>query len=197
MPSRSLPAVGDHYTMSDKRGQSPLKQVSAGVFATDDRVVTVNCDTIRQLADAARSEPLKRTRLCAHADPRNPLHEMVIVLARGTYVRPHRHREKSESFHVIEGTCDLVLFSDTGQIDRVITLGPYETGAVFFYRLSDPVYHTVLVKSELFIMHETTNGPFRAGEAEFASWAPLAENQSAVVEYMNDLKRQIETARNH
>jgi cupin fold WbuC family metalloprotein len=181
--------------MNAKGGRSPLKQFSAGVFGTDDRIVTVNRDTVRELAEAATSEPLKRARLCAHADPQNALHEMVIVLARGTYVRPHRHRAKSESFHVIEGTCDLVLFNDNGEIDRVIPLGAYETGDIFFYRLSDSVYHTVLVNSELFVMHETTNGPFQPGEAEFASWSPPAENQSAACDYMNSLKPRIEAAR--
>ena len=181
--------------MSEKRGPSPLRQVSAGVFEMDDRIVTVDRETVRQLVEAAKAEPLNRARLCAHADPQNALHEMVIVLAHGTYVRPHRHRTKSESFHVIEGGCDLVIFKDTGEIDRVIALSAYETGAIFFYRLADCLYHTVLVQSELFIMHETTNGPFQVGEAEFASWAPPAENRSAVFDYMNNLMAQIQAKR--
>ena len=166
---------------------SPLERVSPAVFGTKDRVVRVTRDAVRQIAATAAQQPLKRARFCAHATPQDPLHEMLIVLTRGTYIRPHRHFNKSESFHVVEGRCDLVLFDESGAIQQVLQLGAYETGKIFFYRLSDPIYHTLLIKSDAFVVHETTNGPFEQGDCEFASWAPDAENATAANSYMADL----------
>ena len=57
-------------------------------------------------------------RLCAHPAVDDRLHEMVIAMARETYVRPHKHVNKSESVHVIEGLADAVLFDDAGNVGR-------------------------------------------------------------------------------
>src|SRR5687767_10943614 len=69
----------------------------------------------------------KRARICAHPSAADPLHEMIICLDRGTYIRPHRHAGKSESFHIIDGELDVVLFEDDGAIREVIRMGPYQS----------------------------------------------------------------------
>ena len=116
--------------------------------------------------------------LCMHPTPADPLHEMIICLARSTYVRPHRHEGKSESFHIIEGELDVVLFHDDGAVREVIRMGPYQSGQVFFYRLMEPCFHTVLVNTPHVLLHETTNGPFDPEDTEYATWAP-PEGRSA------------------
>lgn len=35
---------------------------------------------------------------------------MLIVMAKGSYIRPHKHKNKSESFHIIEGLLDVIVF---------------------------------------------------------------------------------------
>ena len=44
----------------------------------------------------------KRIRICTHSDDKDKLHEMFIALSRSTYIRPHKHYNKSES-----PACDL------------------------------------------------------------------------------------------
>lgn len=181
--------------MMENTDVSPLQAISAGVFGVAGPIVTVTRRMIDQLEAVAAAQPLKRARLCAHRSSEDPLHEMLIVLARGTYIRPHRHFGKSESFHVIEGTCNLVLFDDMGDIQRVISLGTYESGKIFFYRLSEAMYHTVLVTSERFIIHETTNGPLRPHDSEFAVWSPAAEDANAARDYVNALMVRVQALR--
>jgi cupin fold WbuC family metalloprotein len=183
--------------MISDQDDSVLETISPGVFGIPDRIVTVSREIVDRLATEAEILPLKRARLCAHRTSDDLLHEMLIVLTRGTYIRPHRHLNKSESFHVIEGSCALVLFDDKGEIHRVIELGAYESGKLFFYRLAEPMYHTVLVESKRFIVHETTNGPLRREDSEFAVWAPAAEDSDAARDYMNGLMRKVETKRLH
>jgi cupin fold WbuC family metalloprotein len=164
-----------------------IRAASAEVLVASGGVVRVTATDVAEVITRATRSPRKRARLCAHPTPTDALHEMLICLARGTYVRPHRHAGKSESFHIIEGELDVVLFDDAGNIRDVIELGPYQSGRVFFYRLMEPCFHTVLVKTPYAFFHETTNGPFDPADTEFAEWAP-PEGSAAVEEFLERLR---------
>jgi cupin fold WbuC family metalloprotein len=132
----------------------------------------------------------KRARLCAHPDSTDRLHEMLIVLDRGTYIRPHRHANKAESFHIIEGELDVVIFQDDGTVREVVRMGPYGSGRAFYYRIMEPCYHSVLVNTPHALFHETTNGPFDCNGTEFAPWSP-AEGEPAAAVYAESLRNSI------
>ena len=162
------------------------RELSAEVLVASGGVVRVTATDLAAVRDRGVHSPRRRARLCAHPDPADPLHEMLICLARGTYVRPHRHAGKSESFHIIEGELDVVLFRHGGAVHEVIPMGPYQSGKVFFYRLTEPCYHTVLVNTPHVLFHETTNGPFNPADTEFAPWAP-PEGDPQAAEFMSRL----------
>lgn len=170
--------------MTTTRELSPEVLVATGGVVS---ISSADCEAIR--ARAVRSRR-KRARLCAHPSSSEPLHEMLICLARETYIRPHRHVGKSESFHIVEGELDVLLFDDDGQVREVIGMGTYQSGRVFFYRLMEPLFHSVLVRSPHVLLHETTNGPFDPSDTEFASWSP-AEGDPAVADYQTALRRRL------
>ncbi|MEN6586042.1 MAG: WbuC family cupin fold metalloprotein [Sulfuricella sp.] len=147
--------------------------------------VSICREQIEILKQLARYTSRTRARICAHPDTANPLHEMIILHARDAYVRPHRHPGKSESFHVIEGDADIILFDDDGKVENVIPMGEKGSGKAFYYRLNQATYHSLLIRSDIFIFHETTNGPFQPGASEFAPWAPLEEDRESVERFMN------------
>lgn len=155
------------------------------LYATD-RVVRVDAGDIEELKSSAARNPRKRIRLCGHRSTGDSVHEMLIVHARGTYVPPHRHLGKSESFHVIEGSADVVIFSDEGEVAEVVEMGEAGSGRAFFYRLSDPSYHTLLIHSAVFVFHETTNGPFVREETQFADWAPAESDADAAEKFITE-----------
>ena len=132
-----------------------------------------------------------RVRFCAHPNLDDPIHEMLIALSRAVYIRPHSHPGKSESFHAIEGEADVVIFNDQGDIDNVIRMGAYSSARVFYYRLRSPLFHTVVVRSDVFVVHETTHGPFRPEDTVFAPWAPEETTCSAVEAYVKNLDKKI------
>lgn len=113
---------------------------------------------------------------------------MFIVHKKGAYIRPHKHLSKSESLHVMEGTAYLVVFDDKGEITEIIEMGDFSSGNNFYYRMSGPYYHTLLIKSDYFVFHETTNGPFNRSDTVFAPWAAAEDNSIAVGEFMNNLE---------
>ena len=142
------------------------------VLVTDESLVQISSPDIESLkTDAGRNER-KRIRLCAHQDINDRLHEMLIVHTKEAYVRPHKHFNKSESVHIIEGLVEVVLFDEIGNIREVIRMGDYASGHRFYYRMSVPIYHTLLIRSEMLVFHETTNGPFIPADTIFAPWAP-------------------------
>lgn len=166
---------------------------SAEVKYATGAVVTVDGRDVSQLKDDASKNARRRIRLCAHGSVDDRLHEMVIVHARDTYVRPHKHLGKSESFHVIEGDVDVVLFEDDGSIREVIRMGPFGSGRPFFYRIADPVFHTLLIRSAVLVFHETTNGPFRRADTVFAPWAPEDQDGAGVERFVADLDARVAT----
>ena len=158
-----------------------VKFVNNEVSVADERIVRVGREDVDALKASARSTARFRSRLCAHKQSSDRLHEMIIVLGRPSYIRPHKHQAKSESFHVIEGELDVVIFDETGLVTDVVEMGDYRSGRNFFYRLEDPLFHTLIIRTPEVVFHETTNGPFRREDTIFAPWSP-EENDVVEVE---------------
>jgi cupin fold WbuC family metalloprotein len=157
------------------------------VLVSSGPLALVTREEIALVKQGAEAGPRGRMRLCAHRSVEDSLHEMLIALRRGTYIRPHKHVAKVESAHVIEGSVDVVLFDETGAVSDVIAMGAYSTGRTFYYRMDEPRFHTLLIRSELLIFHEVTNGPFRRKETVFAPWSPEENDVDAAAAYLETL----------
>lgn len=143
------------------------------VFTQEDDIVEVGPDWLERLKDAASASPLRRARLCLHHGSNDAVQEMILVLCNDVVLfRPHRHLQKTESFHLVEGELYVLVFDDSGNVLRTVHMGPPNSGRTFCYRLNVSHWHAILPRSRFVVFHETTAGPFRAGEALFAPWAP-------------------------
>lgn len=169
-----------------------LRQVNEEVLYGGDSLTMLGRQDIASLKEMATRNQRKRIRLCAHKDEDDALHEMFIVHMKETYVKPHKHLTKGESFHVVEGTADVILFDEIGNITDVIPMGDYTSARRFYYRLSDPSYHTVLITSEFLVFHESSNGPFRKADTVLAPWAPEENDRAAVRAFMEQLAESVE-----
>ena len=159
-------------------------------YATDAVVLVASADVATLKAEAGRN-PRRRMRLCAHTGVDDTLHEMIIVHARNTYVRPHKHLGKSESFHVIEGEVDVVLFDEGGAVTDTIEMGSFASGRPFYYRIAAPTFHTLLIRSDVLVFHESTGGPFRRADTMFAPWAPEDGDAAAVARFVDGLRARL------
>lgn len=181
------------------QGESLLEMVPDGLTPRSQEVLqaaspvsSVSADQLVYLRSAVFNTPRRRVRINLHGDSTDSLHEMIIALRRGSYIRPHRHIGKSESFHIIEGSVDVVIFDNGGEISEVVRLSDNSGDGACFYRLSAPLYHTLVIRSEVLVMHETTNGPFVAGAAEFAPFSP-EEGDAAVAAYGENLTELVDS----
>ena len=158
------------------------------VLYAEDSIVQIDSLDIAELKLKAKKNPRKRIRVCAHKNIDENIHEMLIVHEKNCYVRPHKHTGKTESFHIIEGKADVILFHEDGSIDQVISMGEITTGLKFYYRLPPFRFHTLLIHSDVLVFHEVTNGPFRPEDTILAPWSPEEIDEHKVSQYMVKLK---------
>lgn len=168
------------------------RKLNDEVLYPDETPVLVDWEFVEWLKREAERNPRRRIRLCAHDDPNAIVHEMLIVHAGGTYIRPHKHLTRRESFQILEGTADLVLFDENGNVDRVIAMGPPASGRPFYHRSAQPAYHTLLIHTPQLVFLEVTQGPFNRADTAFPSWAPEDGNQAAVQRYLEQLKGDVQ-----
>lgn len=170
---------------------SKWNQLNAAVYAPNTDIVKIDSNDIALLKEKVMETPDKRIRVCAHENAASCLHEMLIVMAKGSYIRPHKHKNKSESFHIIEGLLDVIVFDEVGNILDTIPMGNPESGKNFFYRLLAPYFHTLLLRTELVVFHETTNGPFQKADTVYAPWSPNQVEIENVNKYLLALESRV------
>ncbi len=164
-----------------------LQEKSGEVLVCIDEIVALKRSALEKLAQMAAGSPKSRARICAHKDGAATIQEMIILINRASYVSPHRHQSKCESFHLIQGGADIVVFRDDGEIEKVIQ---FSKDHAFYYRLDTARFHTIVVRSETIVFHEVTNGPFIPGATEYARFAPR-EGEVGVDAYRASLDNQI------
>lgn len=167
-----------------------LIQTSPEVFLAEGPIATIGPDDLERLKRAVRHSPKRRARINAHPGHDDVLHEMIIAIEPASYIRPHRHPGKSEAFHIIEGEVDIVIFGDDGAIERIIPLGEKGGSRPFYYRMSEARFHTLVIRSDLLVVHEITNGPFRPEGTIYAEFAPT-EGDPAAVTFQAELVKRV------
>lgn len=145
---------------------------NSSVLIAEQPIGTISREAIEQLKNMALTAPLKRARTCLHGSHEDVVQEMVIALHRDTYIRPHRHQNGTESFHMIEGAVLVVFFEETGNVLKTLRLEA-DIRATFLYRLSASFWHTVIPLTEFAVFHEVAKGPF--GASEYPAWEPANE----------------------
>jgi cupin fold WbuC family metalloprotein len=158
-----------------------LREESPEVLYCDDGIVGFDHTMIESLKVRAAENARKRCRICAHPNPQEARHDMLIVHHRDCFIRPHRHRDKSETIHVVEGTAILLTYSSVGELAGSQRLGPAGSGDWFLFRTPVNVFHALAITSEWLVFHETTSGPFNRDAQEYAPWSVAPKNWSEEV----------------
>jgi len=156
--------------------------------APSESVIVLSTAHVEQALAASRVSCRKRVILPFHKQPDELLHRMFNALQPGSYVQPHRHlrTRKSETFIVLRGALDFVVFDEHGAIAlaRRLTAG----GPEFGIDLAPGAYHSFLVREPDTLVFEVKQGPYIASDdKDFAPWAP-AEGDDGVAAYVAELE---------
>ena len=162
-----------------------LRKVNDEVFIALDLIVKIGQDELVFLKQQATTNQRKRARICTHKTKDDALHEMLIAISANSYIHPHKHLGKSESFHIVDGIVDVVVFDDFGEIVEIIELGDARSGRNFYYRLSESAFHTLLIRTDFLVVHEVTNGPFLRENTVLADFAPLEKQVAEARAYIS------------
>jgi cupin fold WbuC family metalloprotein len=164
-----------------------IKTLSNEVHQAEGRVVWATKENIEFLKQYAEKSTKNRSRILAHPDGQNSIHEMIVCLGRDTYIHPHIHPGKTESFHLVEGRMNVVLFEEDGEILQVVKMGDLESGLPCYYRQTEPIYHTIIPQTDYVTFTEVTPGPFDPDDLVHAEWAPAEADDGKLVEFIKDL----------
>lgn len=164
----------------------PLKKINDEVFLATQDIVRLDHRAVEFIKEQAINSPRGRARICAHKNPSDNLHEMIIAIMSNSYIRPHRHHNKIESFHLIEGRADIVILNEEGVIVDIVRLGKEHC---FYYRLNTTHYHTLIIHSPILVIHEITNGPFDVSASDYAKFSPDDSDEIVVDKYIEELKQ--------
>lgn len=159
------------------------KSLSPEACVADESIVHIGRSDIDFLKQKVHASARRRTRLCAHKDTADRLHEMFVVYLKDTYIRPNKHIKKDESLHILEGSADFVFFDEKGCVIEVVPLGDYASGRQFYCRIPESIYHSFVMRSDSIVIHESTPGPFDRADTVFAPWAP-EEGDAAIGDFM-------------
>ncbi len=150
---------------------SEIKKQEVWVNSKD--IAKVDDAFVERLIAQAKANPRKRMRLCLHKSSDDAVHEMIIAIAKDCYIRPHKHPQKTESFHIVKGSLWLFVFDHNGNVIEKFKMSERGNSDCFLYRLQKDYWHGMIPISDFVVFHETTKGPFTGqNDSVFPDWAP-------------------------
>ena len=150
-----------------------------------DQVQVFGRELFDALTEKALASPRLRINHNFHGSMEENPHRFLNVMARGTYVTPHRHLDppKAESFVVLSGDVAFFLFDDDGNVLERRDLGRDPIGI----DVAAGVWHSLAVLSDVAVCYEVKPGPYSpANDKDFAPWAPR-EGDPRAAEYLANL----------
>jgi len=134
--------------------------------------------------------PRLRTHHNLHPELSDPVQRLVVAVAPGTYIRPHRHpAPKWEMILALRGTLTLVFFDAAGTVLQRLTLAA--GGPVTAVEIPPGSLHTLFPETGPAAFLEMKPGPYvPAGPEDFADWAP-AEGDTQVPAFLDWLNTAI------
>lgn len=169
----------------------PYRKESDEVYYVTDAFPTVGQSDVEFLKMRALENPRLRCRLCLHPSVEDRLHDMIIVFRCDTYFRPHRHLERQQSFHVLEGALRLVILDNEGEIVRVLDIAAGEQNGAFITRIPAGHWYSFVFRSKWLVIQEIAPGPMIPNEREYAPFAP-AEGDPSGPAYAEFLRERVE-----
>lgn len=123
----------------------------------------------------AQSTPRLRTNHNFHLGDEDLSHRFLNVLARGTYVPPHRHTAppKSEAFVILRGEIAFFTFNDEGEVTAAHRLAANDPTLPCGIDILPGVWHAITALSETAVCYEVKPGPYTPfGDKVLAPFAP-------------------------
>jgi cupin fold WbuC family metalloprotein len=134
-------------------------------------MIKITTELLDTVTEQARTSPRLRMNYNFHPELSDPVQRLLNVVEPWTYIRPHKHTTKEESFVLLRGKVLAVSFNDDGTIrDHAILSN--STG-VLGIEFEENTFHMITSLETGSAVYEIKEGPFVPHtEGSSAPWAP-------------------------
>ena len=134
-------------------------------------MIKITSEIIDNVILQARTSPRLRMNYNFHPELSDPVQRLLNALEPWTYIRPHKHTTKEESFVLLRGTILAVSFNDDGTIRDPAVLNQ-ETG-IQGIEFEENCFHMLTALETGSAVFEIKEGPYVPhSEESSAPWAP-------------------------
>jgi cupin fold WbuC family metalloprotein len=134
-------------------------------------MIKITTQLIDSVIDQARTSLRLRMNYNFHPELSDPVQRLLNALEPWTYIRPHKHITKEESFVLLRGTALAVVFNDDGSIRDHAVLS--QANGILGIEFEENSYHMLTALETGTVVYEIKEGPFVPHtEGSSASWAP-------------------------
>ena len=131
----------------------------------------------------AKENPRLRMNYNFHATMDAPIHRLLNALEPGTYLPPHRHVDKEETYLVLRGSLMAFFYDEVGNVTERVCLNPLEGK----YGLEIPpcTWHSIVALESGTVIFEIKKGPYQPLPlGDLAPWAPASSDEEGVKAFM-------------
>lgn len=112
------------------------------------------------------------------------VHRMLNALEPGTYLPPHRHSDKEETYLVLRGKLIAFFFNDEGVVIEKTILDPLS--GKYGLEIPSGVWHSIISLESGTVIFEVKKGPYQPlPQEDIASWAPTPSDSKGIKDFMN------------
>ena len=116
-----------------------------------------------ELLDTVTSQAKENSRLRMnynfHASMDAPIHRLLNALEPGTYLPPHRHTDKEETYLVLRGSLLAFFYDDAGNVTDKVCLNPSE--GKYGLEIPSNTWHSIIALESGTVIFEIKKGPYR------------------------------------
>jgi cupin fold WbuC family metalloprotein len=135
-------------------------------------MLKIDTHLLDEVSAKAKGSPRLRMNHNFHPELNDPVQRLLNALEPWTYIRPHKHTKKEESFVLMRGSVLAVTFNEDGSIrDHYILNASIGHLGVEF---EEDTYHMLTALQPNSVVYEIKEGPFIPhSEASSAPWSPI------------------------
>lgn len=134
-------------------------------------MIKITTQLIDGIIEKARTSPRLRMNYNFHSELSDPVQRLLNALEPWTYIRPHKHTTKEESFVLLRGTILAVVFNDDGTIRDHAILS--QSTGILGVEFEENSFHMLTSLETGSAVYEIKEGPFVPHtEGSSAPWAP-------------------------
>lgn len=143
-------------------------------------------ELLNEVTSQAKVNPRLRMNYNFHTSMEEPIHRMLNALETGTYLPPHRHRDKEETYLLLRGSMWVFFYDELGNVTDKALLNPSE--GKYGLEIPSGTWHNIVALESGTVIFEIKKGPyFPLSPEDIASWAPAPSDVKGAEVFMNKI----------